>query len=91
MEQDREQRIREHAHALWESEGRPEGRHDHHWRQACEAVDRKGGHTGAQVAPPEAASSGPQSDGSATMAGNLESGGVALRDAPGEAQSSGYA
>jgi hypothetical protein len=25
------------------------------------------------------------------MAGNLEAGGVALRDAPGEAQSSGYA
>ena len=91
MEQDREQRIREHAHRLWESEGRPEGRHEEHWRQACVAVDRDGGHTGAQVAPPEAAASSSQGDGSATMAGNLEAGGVALRDAPGEAQSSGYA
>lgn len=27
-------KIRERAHAIWEREGRPEGRHDDHWRQA---------------------------------------------------------
>lgn len=32
---DREARIRELAYQLWEIEGRPEGRADHHWLQAC--------------------------------------------------------
>ena len=30
----RDTRIRERAHALWEAEGRPDGRHDAHWSQA---------------------------------------------------------
>ena len=29
-----EERIRERAHALWEAEGRPEGREADHWREA---------------------------------------------------------
>ncbi len=43
---EREQRIREHAHSLWEQEGRPEGRHEDHWRQASEAVGPDGDTTG---------------------------------------------
>jgi len=31
---DREERIRHRAFALWEAEGRPEGRHLAHWQQA---------------------------------------------------------
>ena len=33
-ERDREQAIRERAYLIWESEGRPEGRADDHWRFA---------------------------------------------------------
>ena len=36
MAEDRERHIRERAYALWEKEGRPEGRHEHHWRQASQ-------------------------------------------------------
>jgi hypothetical protein len=35
---DREHRIRELAHAIWEQEGRPEGQAERHWRMAEEAV-----------------------------------------------------
>jgi CBS domain-containing protein len=38
---EREQRIRERAHALWEREGRPEGRDEEHWAQACREIDRE--------------------------------------------------
>ena len=30
----REERIRERAYQIWESEGRPSDRHDEHWRRA---------------------------------------------------------
>ena len=36
---EREQRIRERAHALWEREGRPEGRNEEHWARACREID----------------------------------------------------
>ncbi len=29
-----EQRVRERAYAIWESEGRPQGRHREHWWRA---------------------------------------------------------
>jgi hypothetical protein len=29
--------IARRAYTLWEEEGRPDGRHDHHWQQAVEA------------------------------------------------------
>ena len=35
---DRDQRIRDRAYRLWEEEGRPEGRHEHHWTQASQQV-----------------------------------------------------
>jgi hypothetical protein len=33
---DRDQKIREQAYRIWEEEGRPEGKHDEHWRRAEE-------------------------------------------------------
>jgi hypothetical protein len=33
-DRDWEQNIRERAYLIWESEGRPEGREDDHWRSA---------------------------------------------------------
>ncbi|MFK8252795.1 DUF2934 domain-containing protein [Ancylobacter terrae] len=35
---EREDRIRERAHKLWEEEGRPDGRAEAHWFQAKEIV-----------------------------------------------------
>ena len=34
MDADREDRIRQRAHQLWEEQGRPEGRQADHWDQA---------------------------------------------------------
>lgn len=36
---DRERLIRERAHAIWEAEGQPHGRHDQHWDQARRDLD----------------------------------------------------
>lgn len=35
---DREQQIRERAHEIWESEGRPVGRDREHWEMACREI-----------------------------------------------------
>ena len=37
--EDREERIRAKAHALWEEAGRPEGRSDEHWMNAARLID----------------------------------------------------
>lgn len=36
---DTEQRIRERAHQLWETEGRPEGGADAYWHRARELIE----------------------------------------------------
>jgi hypothetical protein len=38
MNQAREHVIRERAYRIWESQGRPDGKHDEHWRQAANEV-----------------------------------------------------
>jgi hypothetical protein len=35
----REQVIRERAHQLWETDGRPEGRAEQYWHRAQELID----------------------------------------------------
>ena len=47
----RDDRIRERAHAIWEREGRPEGKHDEHWRRAVEEIDRESAGPFADSAP----------------------------------------
>lgn len=37
---DREQRIREHAYRIWESEGHPAGREHEHWSRAEQEVSK---------------------------------------------------
>jgi hypothetical protein len=37
----REERIRTRAHALWEADGKPEGRDRAHWEQAAKLVDEE--------------------------------------------------
>lgn len=49
MEQDREYRIRNRAYELWESEGRPEGEQDRHWRQAIDELGLSDPVTGAPL------------------------------------------
>lgn len=39
MSDDREQRIRNRAYALWEQDGGRHGRHDDHWAQATREID----------------------------------------------------
>ncbi|NAZ37207.1 DUF2934 domain-containing protein [Rubellimicrobium sp. CFH 75288] len=46
---DREERIRARAHAIWEREGCPDGRHEEHWRQATAEIDAEEGQGGAQA------------------------------------------
>lgn len=36
---DREARIRARAHAIWQQEGQPHGRHDDHWQMASGEFD----------------------------------------------------
>jgi hypothetical protein len=36
---DREQRVRERAHAMWEAEGRHLGTADHYWKRAEELIE----------------------------------------------------
>lgn len=39
MASDVEERIRARAHAIWEEEGRPDGRADEHWAMATREVE----------------------------------------------------
>ena len=38
---DRDERIRQRAHQIWEHEGRPEGRAQEHWERAASDLDRE--------------------------------------------------
>jgi len=38
-----EERIRQRAYEIWEREGKPEGREDEHWTQACQEIEAEGG------------------------------------------------
>ena len=39
MTDDRQDRIRQRAHEIWEQAGRPEGAHQEHWEQATAELD----------------------------------------------------
>jgi hypothetical protein len=45
-----EERIRARAHEIWIQEGRPEGRHDQHWEQACREIEAEDAAAAAAVA-----------------------------------------
>jgi hypothetical protein len=42
MSGDREERVRQRAHELWEQAGRPEGQQERHWRQASQEIPVEG-------------------------------------------------
>ncbi|MEW6630025.1 MAG: DUF2934 domain-containing protein [Pseudomonadota bacterium] len=39
---DREERIKQRAHEIWEREGRPDGRQQEHWDQAVQEIETEG-------------------------------------------------
>ncbi|MCR0983285.1 DUF2934 domain-containing protein [Roseomonas populi] len=42
MQDQKQDLIRERAHAIWEQEGRPEGRHAEHWQRAEQEFSSSG-------------------------------------------------
>lgn len=69
---DREQKIRERAHAIWEQAGRPDGRHDDHWDQARREVDGED----EQQAPTEPVGAGTPLQPGGTTPGNSPAAGM---------------
>ncbi|WP_214474110.1 DUF2934 domain-containing protein [Mesorhizobium sp. dw_380] len=41
MADDRQERIRNRAHQIWQEEGQPAGQHERHWHQAAADIDRE--------------------------------------------------
>jgi hypothetical protein len=71
----REQTIRDVAYAIWEAEGKPQGRDAQHWRMAEERVAASGGkEPGAKAKPPAkvAAKAAPPTKGKAAAAKTSE-------------------
>jgi hypothetical protein len=57
----RDEQIRSRAYKMWEREGRPQGRHEHHWHQAVREVDDESGEAGSEQ---------PHSNADARLSGN---------------------
>ena len=45
-------RVEQRAYELWEREGRPEGRHDHHWAEAERQIAAESGGVGIEQRKP---------------------------------------
>jgi len=41
MTDDRQERIRNRAHQIWQKEGQPAGHHERHWHQATADIDQE--------------------------------------------------
>lgn len=52
MSEQRDDRVRERAYEIWESEGRPEAQSEAHWARACQEVDAEAGAGDASNPPP---------------------------------------
>ncbi|MBA1145269.1 DUF2934 domain-containing protein [Mesorhizobium neociceri] len=60
MTDDRQDRIRQRAHEIWEQAGRPEGAHQEHWEQATAEVDGAAAKPKKAVAKPAKADAKPK-------------------------------
>jgi hypothetical protein len=78
MATSRDDRVRERAQAIWEREGRPEGKHEEHWRRAIEEIDRESAGPFADSAP---GAGGAKVDGNG-LATSLQPGGTVPGDSP---------
>jgi hypothetical protein len=54
MADEHERRIRERAHAIWEEEGRPDGREQQHWREAERQLAAEAAGNDRRAAPDDA-------------------------------------
>ncbi|RWO19552.1 MAG: DUF2934 domain-containing protein [Mesorhizobium sp.] len=55
MTDDRQERIRRRAHAIWERAGRPDGAHQQHWDEAAAEIDGEESRPKAKLAKSPAA------------------------------------
>ncbi|TIT00941.1 DUF2934 domain-containing protein [Mesorhizobium sp.] len=53
MTDDKQERIRQRAHAIWEQAGRPDGAHQQHWDQATAEIDGEDGKPKAKAVRPK--------------------------------------
>ncbi|TIO04312.1 DUF2934 domain-containing protein [Mesorhizobium sp.] len=63
MTDDRQERIRRRAHAIWEQAGRPDGAHQQHWDQATAEIDSEENKPKAKAARPKKAAATKAKDG----------------------------
>lgn len=68
MAENREERVRERAHQIWEQEAKSDGRQDAHWAQAMEEIDAES--EGSVPSGGLGASTGSLGTGGASTAGN---------------------
>jgi len=92
MRSDRQRRVEQRAHEIWEAEGRPHGKHDEHWNRAEREIaqEGRGGRTaGSRTATKKAGASPARAK---TSASAKKSGGAVSRTAkPAAAAKSGTA
>ncbi len=50
MARDRDARVRERAHEIWEKEGQPDGAERRHWEQASREIDQQEAASGSGTA-----------------------------------------
>ena len=62
-----ETRVRKRAYEIWESEGRPEGAQDKHWRRACEEINAEDETSGGETAPDAGGTSDPAQAGATIL------------------------
>ena len=92
----KDDRIRERAHAIWEREGRPDGREQDHWEQARreveneESADRSGaGSSGVAARGSETTGgAGRGASGASGLASGLQQGGASPAGGPASTQGS---
>jgi hypothetical protein len=51
MAADKEERIRQRAHAIWEREGKPHGSDTRHWEQAIREIEEEDAQSAASQKP----------------------------------------
>jgi hypothetical protein len=85
MRSDRNRRVEQRAHEIWEAEGRPHGKHDEHWHRAEREIAPEGrGGTARKAAGTAKSASGKASPAKApakTNASAKKAGGATSRTA----------
>ena len=74
---DRDERIRQRAHEIWEREGRPHGLEQEHWDRATREIDAEGSQVSETAQNPDAAST---ATGGSPAAEQISSAGPAIAE-----------